>query len=166
MNFQVIQVNNRDVTEPREVANILNNCFINLPLQLKAQIQPTALHHPLANQFSSPCVANSLFLTPVDSEEVEKCILKLSNKKSTGDDGISSECLKKVSGKISPYLAHIANLTFSTGKFPDALKEAIVVPLYKKGDRHSATSYRPISLLKVPGKILEKLMVTRLTIVS
>ncbi len=49
------------------------------------------------------------------------------------------------------------------GIFPDILKIARVIPLYKSGDRNDITNYRPISLLPVLSKIFEKLIHSRLT---
>ena len=57
---------------------------------------------------------------------------------------------------------HICNQSFSTGIFPSAMKTAKVIPIYKSGDKHQFTNYRPISLLSQFSKILEKLFVTRL----
>ena len=53
-------------------------------------------------------------------------------------------------------------ITFSSGVFPDEWKTAIVKPLYKKGDRYDIQNYRPISLISVFAKLLEKLMFNRL----
>ena len=50
-----------------------------------------------------------------------------------------------------------------SGIFPDELKIARVIPLYKSGDKSDITNYRPISLLPVLSKIFEKLIHSRLT---
>jgi len=54
------------------------------------------------------------------------------------------------------------NMSFTSGVVPTSLKIAKVIPVYKKGDRCLIGNYRPISLLSVFDKILEKLMYTRL----
>ena len=48
------------------------------------------------------------------------------------------------------------------GKFPEAMKKADVVPLYKSKDEHECTNYRPISLLLTISKLLEKIMYSRI----
>ena len=52
---------------------------------------------------------------------------------------------------------HICNASFQTGVFPDTMTIARVVPLFKYGERHAFTNYRPISLLPQFSNILEKL---------
>ena len=59
-------------------------------------------------------------------------------------------------------MAHICNLSFVTGVVPDSLKLAKVIPVYKKGDKSQPGNYRPISLLSVFDKVLEKLICKRL----
>ena len=61
---------------------------------------------------------------------------------------------------VDPLLC-IFNLSMFDGIVPDKLKTAKVVPIFKKGDRSRASNYRPISLLSVFDKLLEKLMYNR-----
>lgn len=70
--------------------------------------------------------------------------------------------MKNVCEFISPVLAYIINLSFVTGEFPSALKAAVVIPLFKKGDTADLNNYRPISLLSVFSKIIEKIVKVRL----
>jgi hypothetical protein len=56
----------------------------------------------------------------------------------------------------------VFNLSFSEGSFPDHLKQAKVIPIFKKGDTMIFSNYRPISVLSIFSKILEKLMYNRL----
>ena len=69
---------------------------------------------------------------------------------------IDMKILKKVIEGISELQTFSSNLSFQTGKFPSKMEIAKVVPLYKSGDRHQFTNYRPISLLPQFSKILEK----------
>jgi hypothetical protein len=63
---------------------------------------------------------------------------------------------------ISKPLSYICNKSIQTGVFPDRLKYAIVKPLFKNGGRSNISNCRPISLLLVFSKILEKIMFCRL----
>jgi hypothetical protein len=103
-----------------------------------------------------------MFLTPTTEIEVVGIIKGLDNKKSTGIDEISDHIIKKCYPKIANVLTYIINLSLSTGYFPDQLKIAKVKPLYKKGLDTDVGNYRPISLISVSSKIIEKIMHKRL----
>ncbi len=57
---------------------------------------------------------------------------------------------------IAFYLTFIINTSISTGVFPHAWKNAHVIPLFKKSDFNDVNNFRPISILPVLSKILEK----------
>ena len=59
-------------------------------------------------------------------------------------------------------LTHIFNLSISDGVFPKQMKKAKVVPIHKKGTKLNVENYRPISLLPVFSKLLERLIYNRL----
>ena len=69
--------------------------------------------------------------------------------------------LKYVKDEMIPGLVIIFNKSISEGIFPELLKTAKVIPIYKKDDTNFAKNYRPISLLSVFDKIIEKLVYKR-----
>ena len=83
-------------------------------------------------------------------------IKELKKKTSSGFDEISSEILKMGADALAEPLCHIINHSLKTGKFPTAWKEGKVCPIYKKKDRKQLENYRPVSLLSVPGMVLER----------
>ena len=99
-----------------------------------------------------------LFLKKKIIDVVNKC----KNKTSIDCDDIDIKTVKRVITGISKPLAHICNLSFQTGQFPNKMKTAKVIPMYKTGNKHHFTNYRPISLLPQFSKILEKLFNDRL----
>lgn len=68
---------------------------------------------------------------------------------------------KKGGDIICPILVHLINLSLRTGVFPDKLKIAKVVPIYKSGDASNFSNYRPVSVLPVLSKIYEKVVYAR-----
>ena len=115
-------------------------------------------------KFLPPYYDKSLFFTPTDEEEIFKIVRTLKSGRSTGYDGISMNLLKKVITYIIAPLTYIFNLSISTGKCPNSLKIAKVIPIYKKDDPSLLTNYRPISILPSISKILEKIIYKRLYI--
>ena len=83
---------------------------------------------------------------------------KIKSKNSCGPDNISSRLLKEILPIIADPLCYLFNLSFQTGFIPPRFKLAKVVPVYKSGDRHLFTNYRPISLLSSLSKLLEKIV--------
>ena len=70
--------------------------------------------------------------------------------------------ISKVIVSIAKPLAHIFNSSFSCGVFPDHMKIAKSIPIFKNGQKTDCTNYRPISILSQFSKILEKLFNLRL----
>ena len=103
-----------------------------------------------------------MYITPVSESEVEKVIKNLKGKSSSGFDGVTELIVKKCVQLIKKPLADTCNTSFTTGIFPEILKLAIVKSPYKKGDTEEVRNYRPIALLSVFSKIIEKLMYSRL----
>lgn len=90
-------------------------------------------------------------------------IKKLSTKKSTGIDGIPTVVLKKCALVLTPCIAEITNRCISEGSFPNIWKEAVVVPVPKVQHSSDACEYRPISLLPLISKVVEREIAELLT---
>ena len=95
---------------------------------------------------------------------IDDIISLLKSGKSLGPNSIPMKILKSLSPLISSPLSQIINESFKSGIFPDKMKLAKVIPLFKKGCVLTASNYRPISLLSVFSKITEKAMYERLYI--
>ncbi|CAB4008026.1 Hypothetical predicted protein, partial [Paramuricea clavata] len=76
--------------------------------------------------------------------------------KATGLDGITARLLKDSGSVLAKPIAHIENLTITTGQIPSEWKEAKVIPVYKKGKRNDTDNYRPISVLPLISKVMER----------
>ena len=103
-----------------------------------------------------PRNVKNIFLKPTNGDEVKMLISKLPNKKSSGYDNIDNILLKSIKNVVSENLTSLFNLSMSNGVFPEQMKLAEVVPLYKSKERFLTSNYRPISLLITISKILEK----------
>ena len=108
-----------------------------------------------------PRNTKSIFLNPTTGEEIQSLISKLPNKKSSGFDNIDNIILKEIKDCISPKLAEIFNLSMLEGVFPEKMKLAEIVPLYKSKEKYLTDNYRPISLLIAISKLLEKVIYKR-----
>ena len=92
----------------------------------------------------------------ITSADVKAKINQLKPKSSSGHDQLSTYLLKKIAHTIAEPLTLAINQSLVTGIFPDSLKIAEVIPLFKKDDKHDMENYRPISLLPALSKVYEK----------
>jgi len=93
---------------------------------------------------------------------VHKVIKSFKNSHSPDVYGMNVIVLKYVVDEIAYPLALVINACFEQGVFPQTLKIARTVPIYKKGDPQLVSSYRPISLVPVLAKVFETLMKNQL----
>ena len=102
--------------------------------------------------------------TDVDENTVIDVLRQLPLKSSFSFDGISSHLLHNIElYLVKPLtLGLLAKQTLNSGIFPDKLKIAKVIPIFKKGDSTQFTNYRPISILPVISKVLEKIIYKQL----
>ena len=90
----------------------------------------------------------------------ELCSLKQSNTR--GIDTLDGKILKIAAPIISEHLTYIYNLCIEKRHYPQAFKDAKVIPVFKSGDPNDPTNYRPISILSTLSKPLEKHLKTKL----
>lgn len=103
-----------------------------------------------------------MFLRPMTVNEVRLEIMSLNNTNSEGFDEINTKIIKACTDVLAHILTHLINLSFSTGVFPEILKLSIVKPILKKGKKDDVANYRPITLISILSKVLEKCMYKRL----
>ena len=87
---------------------------------------------------------------------------KLTPSHSCGHDNLSAITLKSIANEICECITLIINQSITTGIFPDQLKVAKVVPIFKKNDQSDIKNYRPISVLPNISKLFENVMQTQL----
>ena len=89
-------------------------------------------------------------------EEVHFFLTNLDTSKATGPDGISACMLKSTADSVTPSVTTLLNLSLRTGQLPKEWKRSSVVPVLKKSPATSPNNYRPISLLSIVSKVLER----------
>lgn len=105
----------------------------------------------------------SMFMSPVTTSQISYIINHLDVNKQPGYDCIRVKDLVWLSDIISPILSKLINLSFETGIVPSKLKIAIIRPIFKKGDHLLYSNYRPIALLPIIDKIMERCVANTLT---
>ena len=145
-------------TDKTIICEKFNNFFIGVGPTLANKI-PQQSRTP--SSYLGNSLINSMFLVPVSIEEITSMIKGLKNS-APGHDDITADALRLCLPSITSPLVYILNLSLSQGVFPDELKIANVIPLYKADDRMCFNNYRPVSLLCILSKVFEKVMYNRL----
>ena len=95
-------------------------------------------------------------MMPVSGSFIRSQLNGMKANKSTGLDGISAKFLKDGAALLTEPVKHLINMSILTEVVPDKFKEARVRPLFKKGSRLDPGNYRPVSILPVLSKVLER----------
>ena len=147
------------IIDPFAIGNKFNQFYTSVASKLVSKLKTKSSHH----KFLDPKQPDSMFLQPTNKSEIEKIIKSLDSKKSSDIYGMSQKLLKILSPAISETLSNIFNESFALPVFPDHIKLAMITPIFKGGSKLDVSNYRPVLVLPAISKVLEKLMLTRLT---
>ena len=158
--LEKLKVGNIMYDSPTGIANSLGSYFATVGTKFANAIKPPNVK---VSSYTRKIKRNqnSLFLVPTTSTEISNLIRDLPNKSSSGFDQINNKLLKTISVEISKPLEIIFNESLHSGIFPEKMKIAEVIPLYKGKSKFEPGNYHPISLLLTMSKILEKLLYKR-----
>ena len=132
---------------PQQIAELFNSYFVSVftaPSEVHTSSAPFTPSHPTLNELEIPV---DLVLTSLKQLDVNKA---------TRSDGIPARLLKETADQIAPSLTLLFNKCLRLGIFPGDWKLANIVPIFKKGNRDFVENYRPIPLLPVISKVLER----------
>ncbi|MEW8544385.1 MAG: reverse transcriptase family protein [Candidatus Thiodiazotropha sp.] len=127
-------------------ANMLNTYF-------SSQAKVVDDCRPLPELLPVQCMLNSILIT---SQDVSDVLRNLNVNKACGPDLLSPHLLKEASGILARPLSILFNRSLEQCYFPIAWKQGNVCPLYKKDDKSLPSNYRPITLLSILGKTMER----------
>ena len=146
-------------TDILAMTNMLNEFFVNIASGLCANSTLSELDTSILENFVSSKLTNfeTQFNIPaITVQDTMEMIDSLSSRKATGSDGISVKVLKLIAPVLCQPLTRVFNLSLEKGCFPRKWKIARVTPLHKDGVRDIKDNYRPISVLSVLSKLIEK----------
>ena len=153
----IVDEANNKITNAVDIANNFNDFFCTIGPTLSRNILPPNN----TKQSNTRTNRSSIFIKPTNTLEIRNIINNLKDK-TGGVDGISTRVIKSISDHILQPLNYIFNLCIEKSIWPDSLKRAEVVPIFKTGNKRSTNNYRPISLISNIAKIFEKIIYNRL----
>ena len=160
-NQKVVKIvkNCTEITDPMTIADSFNNYFANVGTNIANSMPDT---QKLPSDYLKTPLSKSFYLFPTTPGETEAEISNLKSGKATGPNSRPISVLKLLKKILAEPLEILFNASFVTGIVPIKLKSANVIPVYKKDSQLCLSNYRPISLLSIFNKLLEKLMCKRL----
>nr|CAH7732737.1 unnamed protein product [Callosobruchus chinensis] len=105
---------------------------------------------------SIPKVPHAMSEITFRTKAVRKVLQSLDINKATGPDMIPAVVAKKCAPELAPILTRLFRMSYSSGVFPKDWKSACIQPVPKKGSKADPSNYRPIALLSVISKVMEK----------
>ena len=103
-------------------------------------------------------VKDSITSLKINSKGIEKLLSEIQPHKACGPDEIPNIVLKNCSKQLAPGITALFQKSIDTGELPKDWTDANITPVFKKGDRHAAENYRPVSLASVLSKTLEHIV--------
>ena len=159
------------LTKETDISKIMNNYFVNITecLELKhdvlnnfnvdlTEITETYKEHISIKKIHSTINHTQFKLNSVSQNDVSIVIKNLCNDKANLHGDIPAQVLKLSLDSYIPELTKIINNCFQNGSFPNELKLAEVLPIFKKGNALLKENYRPVSILSHVSKIFERLV--------
>ena len=144
----------------KAIANGFNNFFVSIGPNLADNI--TSHSKNSCDIYLKEKNINSMFLTGVVEHDIIKTVNNFNNKVSLDCRDLNMKLVKSIIHYIVEPFTYICNKSFEDGIFPEEMKLAKVLPLFKSGPRDQFTNYRPVSLLSQFSKILETLYADKL----
>ncbi|CAG2214938.1 unnamed protein product [Mytilus edulis] len=150
------------------VANYFNNFFTTIADNLVSKLPPVPKVFDIKtdifkNKYNTVCCYDLSFkLKPVTEEYIFKQLQQFNPSKSTGLDGIPSRFLRDGSSILAKPITYIVILSITSGIVPEEMKTARVCPIFKKNSRLDVGNYRPVSILIVVSKIVERFVYSQL----
>ena len=145
-------------TKAQDIADSQIEFFIDKVQDILANMAPPA-SDPLRKLKSLMLTRKCSFeLVAVHPDQVNKIISSLISSSAFGLDQIDTSIIKLIKAEILPAVTHVINLSISKRKFPTAWKKSKVVPLHKKEDPLNPKNYRPVAIIPILSKILERVI--------
>jgi hypothetical protein len=172
-NIQTLSTEGKKITNLNTTVEAFNSDFIRVADSIlkKSKDNPTNSNNAIqtnyvgnhmtymAKSFDSPFPKIKVWKTT--NMEIERVIQSLKVSQTHGYDELSNNILKACKTYISSPLSYLCNRVIFEGVFPDRLKYAKIISVYKKSDKNNLSNYRPISILTSLNKIFEKVVMYR-----
>lgn len=155
--IQVLEINNREVNKQDEIANIINEFFVDSLNEIRSSIT----FIPYRDTSSNINRESDFKFQLINRNTLEKTIKMMNNK--SDYNGLNKKIITECQTLFFPVLEHIINKSLSDGIYPKCWRDTLIVPVPKINRAKSPIDYRPINMLTIYQKILEKIVAKQLS---
>ena len=157
----------RLVSEPKSVATKFNKFFAAIGSKVAGRLRPVSKdawkkYETVKEANKQSDIKSTLDFQRVEQNTVQSILHSLKVNKAAGLDRIPARLLKDAEAELAPSITYLVNKSISDGIVPDLWKVARVTPLYKSDDKLQVENYRPISVLPVLSKVVERVVHSQL----
>ena len=156
-NLSKFNINGNPTIDKSVISNSFNNYIIHVGPQLAQHIQS---HINPLNYVNN--TMKSMFIPYISEYEINETVKSLKNS-SAGWDFITAFITKQCIKHYIKPLTYLTNSSFKNDTFPEELKLAKVIPIFKNRDTQNISNYRPISILSFFSKLIEKTIYNHFT---
>ncbi|RVE41742.1 hypothetical protein evm_013606 [Chilo suppressalis] len=157
-----LKIDNKIIRTDDAVANTFENFFSSAPFESTRNLNSCSRLAMTLLESSVDKCSNDFYFRHISSDCIIKTFNSINIKKTEDLWGISTYIIKPIITVIAPQLAIIFNKCIDEGVFPDLMKCAKVIPLFKAGDKSDPSNFRPISVLPALSKVFEKIIYNQL----
>lgn len=158
---QIIGRVGAELSDPSDIAQEFVDHFATVGHNVAEGVRIVDGDRPFQHYLGNSETEFSVYLKPVTESEVKEIIFDMNNS-AAGSDILSLRIIKYLWPAISHVLVNLINLCFKQGVFPSCFKLARITPVHKGGDHSEVSNYRPISVLPVMSRLVEKCFSRRL----
>ena len=164
----VLDIDGETCFNSNRVANYFNEFYASIASFFLKKLPPAKnIFSTGSDVFKEHCKSKNVCmdafkLSPVTIDFVYRELLRLKSNKSTGPDGKPANFLKDGAVVIKDHITFIINFSITSNSVPTDMRFARVRPLFKKNNRSDVGNYRPVSILSIVSKILEKAVYNQL----
>lgn len=152
-------IDNVKTSDKAKIASSFNKYFAGIGKTTGDNVPPANCNY---TEYLKQPSSDSIFIEPIEQQDVINITRQLKPKISSGHDNISTKLIKDTIDYIIHPITHLVNVSLLTGIVPAQLKVAKVIPIYKSSHQDQLKNYRPISLLPAFSKIFERVMYNKL----
>lgn len=159
LHIQKLKIGDQTETDTNVIVNELNVHFKETGKKIIEELENQTQTH---ESYEEVICRDTLHVRLTNDLEISETIAELKRNSAPGHDKVTVLDIINLKDNIISILKKLINNVLTEGKFPEELKTSRISPIYKSGNKDCMENYRPISVISVFSKIIEKILKNRM----